>query len=221
MSPILLHPCYFGPVSQYIYIPKASEVIFENEDNYQKQTYRNRMYVYGANGKLLLNIPVKHTGGKRQHQKCKEVRIENSFNWQNQHWKSLETAYRTSPFFEFYEDEFRPLYEKKTKFLMDFNYRCTELALDCLQLEPEISRTQEYFREPQNMINGRNLVNAKNQLSLPLEAYTQVFQDKHGYIKNLSIVDLIFNLGPAAGTYLQTQEIGLIEIEGGSDGKMI
>lgn len=221
MKPILLHPSYFGPISEYVAIAKASEVIFEHEDNYQKQTYRNRMYVYGANGKLLLNIPVKHTGGKKQHQKYKEVRIENSFKWQKQHWKSLETAYRTSPFFEFYEDEFRPLYEENFDLLIDFNHRCTRLALECLQLEPEICKTQEYFRQPQEMINGRFLVNAKNENPPELESYHQVFQEKFGFLNDLSIIDLIFNLGPAAGEYLDSQKFGLVEVESRGNGKMI
>ena len=221
MMPVLLHPSYFGPISQYVAISRASEVIFENDDNYQKQTYRNRMYVYGANGKLLLNIPVKHTGGRKQHQKYKEVRIENSFNWQKQHWKSLETAYRTSPFFEFYEDEFRPLYEEKFDLLMEFNYRCTELALECLQLEPEITKTEEFFREPKEMINGRFLVNAKNEDPPQIKPYSQVFQEKFGFLNDLSIVDLIFNLGPAAAQYLESQSIDLIQIESGGNGEMI
>ncbi|NJW55298.1 WbqC family protein, partial [Salinimicrobium sp. CDJ15-91] len=108
---------------------KAKEVVFENEDNYQKQTYRNRMYIYGANGKLSLNVPIKHTGNKSNHQKYRDVRIENDFPWQKQHWRSLETVYRTSPFFEFYEDDFRPVYDQKFEFLIDFNYKCLELAL--------------------------------------------------------------------------------------------
>ncbi|WP_209310152.1 WbqC family protein, partial [Salinimicrobium oceani] len=124
-----LHPAYFGPVSQYVALVKAKEVVFENEDNYQKQTYRNRMYIYGANGKLSLNVPIKHTGNKSNHQKYRDVRIENDFPWQKQHWRSLETVYRTSPFFEFYEDDFRPVYDQKFEFLIDFNYKCLELAL--------------------------------------------------------------------------------------------
>ncbi len=113
MKAVLLHPCYFGPISEFVAIAKTESVIFENEDNYQKQTYRSRMYIYGANGKLSLNIPIKHTGDKSQHQKYKNVRIENEFGWQKQHWKSLQTAYRTSPFFEFYEDDLAPLYHRK------------------------------------------------------------------------------------------------------------
>jgi hypothetical protein len=206
MHKLLLHPAYFGPISQYVAMLKAKEVVFENDDNYQKQTYRNRMYIYGANGKLLLNIPIKHTGNKSNHQKYRDVRIENDFPWQSQHWKSLETVYRTSPFFEFYEDEFKPLYLQKFDFLMDFNYRCLELAADCLQTEISYTKTSEFFHEPIDVINGRKLIEAK-KTHLKLQSYHQVFQEKFGFINDLSIVDLIFNQGPGAASYLREQEL--------------
>ena len=210
MKKILLHPCYFGPISFFVALTKANQVIFENEDNYQKQTYRNRMNVYGANGKLLLNIPIRHTGDKSQHQKYREVRIENDFQWQKQHWRSLETIYRTSPFFEFYEDDFRPLYEKKYDFLLDFNYDCLKLALDCLQMEVNYEKTTEYLKEPP-VIDGRPLVNAKGDKGkYSFEPYPQVFEAKFGYLEDLSIVDLIFNEGPNAFNYLERQELDLL-----------
>lgn len=213
MQKLLLHPTYFGPISQFVAMLKADEVIFENEDNYQKQTYRNRMYLYGANGKLLLNIPIKHTGNKSNHQKYKDVRIENDFPWQNQHWKSLETVYRTSPFFEFYEDEFHPLYLQKFSFLMDFNYHCLELALDCLQTDISFKKTSEFFLDPLDMVNGRKLVVAK-KVHTQLETYPQVFQEKYGFLNDLSIVDLIFNEGPNASNYLRNQKLELSDIKG-------
>lgn len=206
MHKLLLHPAYFGPVSQYVALAKAKEVIFENDDNYQKQTYRNRMYIYGANGKLLLNIPIKHTGNKSNHQKFRDVRIENEFPWQKQHWKSLESVYRTSPFFEFYEDDFHPLYHKKFDFLMDFNLRCFELAMESLQIELPVEKTTEYFLHPEGMINGRSLIVAKKKNPPQLEPYPQVFQDKYGFLNDLSIVDLLFNEGPNAANYLENQE---------------
>lgn len=211
MQKPLLHPCYFGPISQFVVIAQAPAVIFENEDNYQKQTYRNRMYIYGANGKLLLNIPIKHTGNKSQHQKYKEVKIENDFHWQKQHWKSLQAAYRTSPFFEYYEDEFQPLYSRKYDFLLDFNYDCFKVALDCLQLETDYQKTQSYEPNPASVIDMRYLVNAKSKEDISWEPYTQVFQDKYGYINDLSIIDLIFNEGPNAVNYLERQKSALFK----------
>ena len=101
---ILIHPTYFPSVSHFVAMLQADAVVFETDDNFQKQTNRNRMYIYSANGLQLLNIPVKHS--KNIHQKYRDVKIENDFNWQKQHFKSLEAAYRTSPFFEYFEDEF-------------------------------------------------------------------------------------------------------------------
>lgn len=210
MERLLLHPSYFGPVSQFVALAKADKVIFENEDNYQKQTYRNRMYIYGANGKLLLNIPIKHTGDKSGHQKYRNVKVENDFPWQQQHWKSLQTVYRTSPFFEFYEDDFLPLYEKKYEFLIDFNYDCLQLALECLQMDVDYRKTEEFISEPLNITDGRSLVKAKGEKEIILEPYTQVFETKFGYLNDLSIVDLIFNEGPNAASYLQRQELKII-----------
>lgn len=210
MQTVLLHTCYFGPISQFVAILKADAVLFENEDSYQKQTYRNRMYIYGANGRLLLNIPIKHTGDKSGHQMYREVRIENDFPWQKQHWKSLQTVYRTSPFFEFYEDDFQPLYEKKYEFLLDFNYACLALALECLQVDVNFSKTTEFILEPQGIINGRQLVEAKGREKARFDHYTQVFETKHGFLNDLSIVDLIFNEGPNASNYLQNQQLRLI-----------
>ncbi len=203
MAETLLHLPYFGPVLHFRELIKADHVWFENDDNYQKQTYRNRMYVYGANGKLLLNIPIKHlhSPGVKQHQKYRDVKIETDFDWQKQHWKSLKSAYQTSPFFEFYEDEIAPLYHEKAEFLMDFNYRCFNTICECLQLDINFSKTEEFLKEPQGMADMRGLINAKK--SQEIAPYPQVFQDKKGFIHNLSILDLVFNEGPNTVNYLE------------------
>lgn len=206
MKETLLHPCYFGPISMFVALSQADSLAFENEDNYQKQTYRNRMYIYGANGKLSLNIPIKHTGNKTQHQLYREVRIEYDQQWQKQHWKSLQSAYRTSPFFEYYEDDFAPLYEKRPEFLLDFNYQCLEVVSESLQLDLEYRKTEEYFLKPvAPVIDRRNLVDAKVKQDFGFTPYSQVFEDKCGFIPNLSIVDLLFNEGPNAQSYLGSQ----------------
>lgn len=203
MEEILLHLPYFGPISHFKEILKPAVIWFENEDNYQKQTYRNRTYIYGANGKLLLNIPVKHMNapGVKLHQKYKEVQIENDFNWQQLHWKSLKSAYQTSPFFEYYEDDFAPLFQGKENFLMEFNYKCFHLILECLQLNVNFKKTEEYIKEPQGIIDRRDLINAKISREMP--EYIQVFQDKKGFLPDLSILDLLFNEGPNAVNYLR------------------
>jgi len=197
---------YFGSIAQFVAIAQAENVVFENEDNFQKQTYRNRTYIYGANGKLLLTVPIKHSGKEiRQH--YKDIRIENDFEWQQLHWKSLETAYRTSPFFEYYEDELVSLFQKKKEFLLDFNYECMQILFDCLQLDISFSKTKSYHKNPENFIDQRQLVNARRENEYPLESYIQVFSEKYGFLPNLSILDLLFNEGTNALTYLEHQVI--------------
>lgn len=201
---ILIHPTYFPSISHYIAMVQADSVTFEMEDNFQKQTNRNRMYIYSPNGIQLLNIPVKHAVEK--HQKYKDVRIENDFGWQKNHFKSLEAAYRTSPFFEYFEDDFRPLFEKKHEFLMDLNLEVFQLVNDSLGINIQPEKTTEFFHEVPDYNDFRHLVNGKKDAT-QLEAYTQVFNEKHGFINNLSILDLLFNDGRYAVDYLKNQQL--------------
>jgi hypothetical protein len=199
---ILIHPTYFPSISHFVAIANAEKVTFEMDDNFQKQTNRNRMFIYSPNGIQLLNIPIKHT--KEAHQKTKDVKLETAFDWQKQHFKSLEAAYRTSPFFEYFEDELLPIFQKKHTFLMDLNLQTMELVSKCLRLDFMYDETTEYFHESTDKTDYRNLVNGKKDTS-SFDSYTQVFGDKHGYLNNLSILDLLFNEGRYALDYLKKQ----------------
>ncbi|EDP94536.1 hypothetical protein KAOT1_10251 [Kordia algicida OT-1] len=176
------------------------------EDNFQKQTYRNRTYIYGANGKLMFNVPVRHNK-QQKHQKYKEIQIANETAWQRLHWKSLESAYRTSPYFEYYEDELRPLFEKRYTHLIDLNFDTIEIVNECLQLEIETSKTSEYHSIITGMQDFRKLAVVKKEPDYGFDKYTQVFENKHGFISNLSILDLLFNEGTNALAYLEQQTI--------------
>lgn len=204
MNNILIHPTYFPSISHYVAIVQAESVTFEMEDNFQKQTNRNRMYIYSPNGIQMLNIPIKHS--KDKHQKYKDVRIENDFGWQKNHFKSLEAAYRTSPFFEYFEDDFRPLFEKKHEFLMDLNLEIFQLVNDSLGINIQPEKTTEFFHEVSDYTDFRPLVNGKKDTT-QLQEYTQVFNEKHGFINNLSILDLLFNEGRYAVDYLKNQQL--------------
>jgi len=199
---VLIYPTYFSPIIQYVALVKADKIIFEVEDNYQKQTYRTRCYIYSPNGKQLLNIPIKNANSK---QKTKDVVIDYSFNWQKQHLKSIEAAYRSSPFFEYYEDEIKTIFETKPRFLLDFNLKCQELLVELLQLDTTISKTTTYEKEP-NIKDFRSLASAKLKFDFKFDVYTQVFTEKHGFIENLSILDLLFMEGTNASTYLESQK---------------
>lgn len=204
MDNIIIHPSYFPSISHFVAIAQANLVTFEMEDNFQKQTNRNRMYIYSPNGIQLLNVPVKHS--KEAHQRIREVIIENDFDWQKQHFKSLEAAYRTSPFFEYFEDSIRPIFEKKHHFLMDLNFETMAVISKCMGLEFDYDETAEYFHEVADKRDLRKLINGKKDTAA-FESYTQVFGEKHGYLNNLSVLDLLFNEGRYALDYLKKQQL--------------
>ena len=196
-----MHPTFFAPIIQYVALASEGSVLFETQDNFQKQTYRNRCYIYGANGKQLLSVPVVHSHGKGR-QKTRDVRIDNSFRWQINMFRSLEASYRSSPFFEFYEDDIRLIFEKKYDFLLDLNLASVEVINDCLGLDTDYSSTDNYEIEGYEN-DFRFLVNAKSMQVFQLVPYTQVFENKFGFLGNLSVLDLLFNEGTNALQYLE------------------
>jgi len=190
---ILIHPNYFPNIYQFIQIIKAKNILFEVSDNYQKQTFRNRTYIYGANGKLGLFIPVIHTHKNRE--LFKDVKISYESNWMDLHLKSLQSAYRSSPYFEYFEDDFIKLYSKKEKFLVDFNIKCIKLISNLLDLDLDYKISSEYVEKTNDIIDLRDLSNARKEKKIETPKYIQVFESKHGYLNNLSILDLIFSEG--------------------------
>jgi len=201
----LLHPTYFPDIAAFATMVQ-NDIQWEVEDNYQKQTYRNRCYVCTDQGRHMLNIPIQHVGGEQGRQKYKEVLLDNSYPWQRQHWRTLQTAYRTSPFFEFYEDDIAPLYEGSFERLLDFNLSTIQAICDCLQIEMPEAKTETYRTEPDGVNDLRILVDAKRKLDIRQEEYVQVFGDRHGFIQNTSVLDLLFNEGTNALKYLQNQD---------------
>ena len=201
MQKNLLHPTYFPTIASLSLIIKEP-CVMEVSDNYQKQTFRNRAYIYGANGKQLLTVPILHTGGETGRQLYKNVKIDNNVSWQKLHWKTLQTAYRTSPYFEFYEDAISPVFEKKFNFLIDLNFYSIEAVLSCLNTDIQWDKTSKYEENYQDFSDFRFLANAKTEHNITQEEYYQIFSDKHGFIKNLSILDLLFHEGNHSENYL-------------------
>ena len=142
----LFIPTYFSPISQFVAIAKSEAIVFEVEDNFQKQTFRNRCYIFGTNGKQSLNIPVKHaeTTGKK---KTKDTLIDGQNSWQRHHLRSLETAYRNAPFFEFYIDDLLPIFTKKYTFLIDVNIDTFLVLADALEISKSFVKTTNYTQE--------------------------------------------------------------------------
>ena len=199
----LFIPTYFSPISQYSKIITSEKIIFEVEDNFQKQSYRNRCYIYNSNGKQLLNIPVKHKVIS-QRKKSKDTLVEDNFPWQDNHLKSLQTAYRTSPFYEFFEDDLMPIFTKKYNYLYDVTIDTFLFITDALQVSSDFTKTKEYTINSTEK-DYRNLAEVKHQPKKQVENYVQLFDDMYGFIPNLSILDLLFMEGPNAISFLYTQ----------------
>ncbi|WP_391593925.1 WbqC family protein [Winogradskyella sp.] len=202
----LIYPTYFPNIAHFVAMLKADTVLFEVCDNYQKQSYRNRTEIYGANGKLALTVPVSYS--QKHRQKYKDVKIANENNWQGLHLKSLQSAYSMSPFFEYYIDDLLPVFENRFDYILDFNLKSFALILECLQLNIATKQTTSFELHPEDKVDLRNLAQ-RNFEKKNLQPYTQVFSVKHGYIPNLSILDLLFNEGPNSELYLKKQSISL------------
>ena len=202
----LIHPSYFPNILTFSYI-MHHDICWEVEDNYQKQTFRNRTYICNDRGKHILSIPIIHVGKANGRQKYKDVTIDNSYPWQRQHWRTLETAYRTSPFFEFYEDDIKPLYTEPFESLLGFNLKTIDTVFECLQLEMPQTKTEKFEEKPVDNKDYRSLISAKLKPKLDFEPYVQVFGDRNGFIPNLSILDLLFNVGPNTVDYLNHEFI--------------
>ena len=206
MASVLLSSFYLAPIQYYSKLFRSERAYIEIHDTYQKQSYRNRCLIAGANGILPLSIPVeKPEAGK---DKMKDVRISDHGNWRHLHWNALVSAYNSSPFFEYYGDDFRRFYEKKYAFLLDFNEELRVLICRLLDIRPRVGYTDRFIETlPNGMMDFRESIHPKpsRQKSDPdFEAlpYYQVFAEKLGFLENLSIVDLLFNMGNESRLYL-------------------
>ena len=183
---MVLPTTFFGPVSWYEQIARASEPVFiEAHENFQKQTLRTRCRIATANGVQTLTVPVSGSGS------IKDIKISDHNNWRHLHWQALASAYGSSPFFEYYADEFAPFYEKKWEFLADFNEELMMLVASLLDIEKPVTRTVA-FEDAPPLTEGR-------RESSP---YYQMFASRHGFLPDLSIVDLLFNMGPEGVLWL-------------------
>ncbi|GAA4213602.1 WbqC family protein [Pedobacter jeongneungensis] len=193
---------YLPPVGYFSLLQKLGEdFLIEKHEHLAKQTYRNRASIYSPNGKLDITVPV--VKGAKTHTKMKDVRISYDFNWQRLHWLSLESCYRSSAYFEFYEDELSRFYTGKFEFLFDYNLELLEWLNKKLKLNKNFEVTPEYFDDIKPELDFRAAMNPKKQEDIVNnKPYYQVFEDKHQFLPNLSIVDLLFNQGPQARLYL-------------------
>jgi len=194
---VLLSSAYLPPIQYFSKLLCGGRAFIEAHDNYTKQTYRNRCVILDANGPLALTVPTE----KLDTDKCpmRDVRISEHGNWRHRHWNALEAAYRHTPFFLYYEDDFRPFYEQKIEFLYDFNMRLTQLVCQLIGIDTPLLPTTGYG-DAGTVTDLRESIHPKrpwitDKAFAPKEYY-QVFKEKHGFVPNMSIVDLLFNMGP-------------------------
>ncbi len=196
---ILLPIFYLPPISWFsIFLDEDNHISLEQFENFPKQTYRNRAAIYGANGKLPLIIPIKHNG-KRE---MRDIEISYSEDWQKLHWKSIKTAYQSTPYFEFYEDRLQSIYDEKISSLLEFDLKTIKVILQILKTEKDFQLTEEYIKQPDAQ-DLREQFSAKSESNYQMEDYYQSFSDKYGFIKDLSILDLLCNIGPESMTYIK------------------
>lgn len=198
----LIIPTYLPTITTMAAMVQSQQLILEIKDNYQKQSYRNRTYINTANGRLGLTIPVKHSKSTA-HKKTANALIENNFLWQRQHWRSIQIAYRSSPFFEYYEDELAVLYTKEYRELQQFNLFAIELLLEMLGVDKAFDLTKTY-ENPTEYTDLRALASAKRKDSqVVIPEYDQVFGETNEFNAQVSVIDLLFNEGPNAANHLQ------------------
>jgi hypothetical protein len=186
---ILLSIAYLPPISYINECIRSGKIILEQHEHYVKQTYRNRANIYGANGLLSLIIPVQHRNLFQI--PITDVRISYESQWQKIHWRSITSAYRNSPFFEFLEDEFAPFYEKELETLFEFNLKLLEKIFSLMKVDVQVEFTSTYEKNPANDIDYRNNFHPDKRQNI--EPYRQTFSDRTGFISDLSIVDMLFN----------------------------
>lgn len=203
---ILLSSAYLPPVQYFAHLQNAEQVWIEQYDHYQKQTYRNRCVIAAPDGPLSLTVPIEKPNTQKAF--MRDIRISDHGNWRHLHWNAIESAYNHTPFFEYYKDDFRPFYEKKIDFLVDYNEQLCQLICQLIDIDTSLQRTESYIAEPSNtIIDLRDAIHPKkevmNDASFAIVPYYQVFQERLGFLPNLSIIDLLFNMGPESILVLQ------------------
>ena len=192
---LLSHSLYLAPVPLYAQLYYCNALVINGDEPFVKQTYRNRAVIATENGAQNLTIPVIHDGGRTA---MRDVRISEHGNWRHQHWNAMVSAYRKSPFFDYYADDFAHFYEERDGFLMDFNLRLHGVISELLGLEREVDVIDNEHKAKE-FIDLRNIAEPKvlaNITGYTAHPYYQVFSQRNGFIPNLSIVDLLFNMGP-------------------------
>lgn len=192
---------YLPPVAYFSkLITYKPDILIESQEHFPKQTYRNRANICSPDGVLSLTVPV--VKGSKLHTKVKDVKISYDFKWQRLHWMSLETCYRRSAYFEYYEDDFAPFYQKHFNYLFDYNQQLLQLLLKFIKIQLPLQYTETYEAQYPELNDYRDAMSPKKEYDFEQKPYFQVFEERNAFMKNLSIVDLLFSQGPQTINYL-------------------
>ena len=206
MSTALLQTTYFGPVQWYQKLHRYDCCYIEQHDSYQKQTYRNRCVIATANGPQALTVPVEHEAcNKQEASKTKDLRISDHNQWRRVHWNALQSAYSESPFFDYYADDIHPFFEKKYTFLLDFNEAIRQTVCALIDIHPNVVYSSAFMVQGPAPKDFRDVIHAKHPQhddDFTPKPYWQVFQHRYGFQPNLSVLDLLFCMGPESIFYL-------------------
>ena len=206
---VLFSTTYLGPVQQYARLCACGGAMEERCESFIKQTYRNRCVILSANGPLTLSLPIVHRGGN---QPVGEVELSMHGNWQKLNWNALASAYERIPYFDYYADDLRPFYEHPPRLLVDFNVALRETVCRLLGINRNVEPTGSYRNEFSDGEDCRTLISPKSDWCTDLHfrprPYYQVFGAKYGFVPNLSIADLLFNMGPEARLVLRDSYVG-------------
>lgn len=196
----LLSTAYFHPIEYMYYVLSENKICIEAQENFIKQTYRNRCCIVSANGALDLSVPLINEGNKTP---ITEKKISYSENWKTKHWRAIESTYNNSPYFEFFEDDIKSVFLKEHEFLFELNKQSLQSILDILRVKVDISYTTEYKSTIENSIDLRSSISPKEKSRMEFPAYYQPFSERNGFIANASVLDLLFNEGLGALSYLK------------------
>ena len=208
----LFSSAYMPPVSYFAFLWKSDRAWIEQCEHYHKQSYRNRCVIASGNGPVSLTVPVEH----RNDHPIRDIRIDYREPWQRQHWNSIESAYRSSPFFDYYRDDFQPLFDRKFEFLFDLNEALLSCLCESMDIHPNIEYTPDFQMDyPSEVLDLRDLIHPKRPVELPgyrPRPYTQVFDGRYGFQEELSALDLLMNMGPESilvirDSFIDTQNV--------------
>ena len=199
---ILVDSQYFPPVALIKTSFGQTHIVFDQYEWHRKMGFRNRMLVAGAEGVVSLSIPL--VMGRNQQVPAKDVRISNDQPWQAQHWKTILSNYNRSPWFEYYRDELAALMQRRTNFLLDWNLACFEWIKNKLDWDIMVSLTEDYreIYDPEIWTDLRNRFMPKNYRKTEPLKYRQVFEERTGFLPNLSVLDLLCCEGKNAAVLL-------------------